>query len=372
MLYFLCFHLAIISISVVNATNRLVYAESFARAARSLVPSERASRVSRPLVRGSSVMPVIAITLTVLSACAINVGKGIQKKASKSLPKLSLASLRSYLTDPNWRRGLELDVIGGAGMLLALSIAPMSVVQPASASGVAILAVVSHAYLGESLTLREWKGVASCGFGIAVLSKFARGGGETRALGAFRLMVAIGLGFACLATPSVISHRFRSGASASAAKRYELIKIGAQCGTCFALSAFSVKAAMGFLYAWRLFSAPIAFGVSGTLTAMGLYFQTAGFREAGDVSIVVVCVAGNVAQMFVAALYGLIILSEPLPETIPAFIGWIMSWVFITYGVVALSGADSASSLVKAREVRGAPILPTAIGPGAMPPFKTN
>ena len=317
-------------------------------------------------------MPVIAITLTVVSACAINVGKGIQKKASKSLPKLSLASLRSYLTDPNWRRGLELDVVGGAGMLLALSIAPMSVVQPASASGVAILAVVSHAYLGESLTLREWKGVASCGFGIAVLSKFARGGGETRALGAFRLMVAIGLGFACLATPSVISHRFRSGASASAAKRYELIKIGAQCGTCFALSAFSVKAAMGFLYAWRLFSAPIAFGVSGTLTAMGLYFQTAGFREAGDVSIVVVCVAGNVAQMFVAALYGLIILSEPLPETIPAFIGWIMSWVFITYGVVALSGADSASSLVKAREVRGAPILPTAIGPGAMPPFKTN
>ena len=188
-------------------------------------------------------MPVIAITLTVVSACAINVGKGIQKKASKSLPKLSLASLRSYLTDPNWRRGLELDVIGGAGMLLALSIAPMSVVQPASASGVAILAVVSHAYLGESLTLREWKGVASCGFGIAVLSKFARGGGETRALGAFRLMVAIGLGFACLATPSVISHRFRSGASASAAKRYELIKIGAQCGTCFALSAFSVKPA---------------------------------------------------------------------------------------------------------------------------------
>ena len=80
-------------------------------------------------------MPVIAITLTVVSACAINVGKGIQKKASKSLPKLSLASLRSYLTDPNWRRGLELDVIGGAGMLLALSIAPMSVVQPASASG---------------------------------------------------------------------------------------------------------------------------------------------------------------------------------------------------------------------------------------------
>ena len=128
-------------------------------------------------------MPVIAITLTVVSACAINVGKGIQKKASKSLPKLSVASLRSYLTDPNWRRGLELDVIGGAGMLLALSIAPMSVVQPASASGVAILAVVSHADLGAGLALRVWEGVASWVCGIAVRAEVARGGGETRAVG---------------------------------------------------------------------------------------------------------------------------------------------------------------------------------------------
>lgn len=45
-------------------------------------------------------------------------------------------------------------------------------------------------------------------------------------LGVFRLMVVIGFGFVCLVMLSVISYRFRSGASASAAKRYELIKIG--------------------------------------------------------------------------------------------------------------------------------------------------
>ena len=89
-------------------------------------------------------MPVIPIVLTVASACAINVGKAIQKKAAESLPKLALSTLPSYVRDPLWRRGLELDVIGGAGVLLALSVAPMSVVQPASASGVAVLAAISH------------------------------------------------------------------------------------------------------------------------------------------------------------------------------------------------------------------------------------
>lgn len=38
------------------------------------------------------------------------------------------------------------------------------------------------------------------------------------------------------------------------------------------LSVFSVKVVMGFLYVWWLFSVLIVFGVSGTLTAMGLYF----------------------------------------------------------------------------------------------------
>jgi len=318
-------------------------------------------------------MPVLAITLTVASACAINVGKGIQKKAARDLPKLGLTTARAYLRDASWRRGLELDIIGGIGMLLALSIAPMSVVQPASASGVAILAVVSHVYLGESLNMKEWRGVVSCAFGIVVLSRSARSGGDTNPLGFFRLLFAIVLGIACLTAPSVVLRRYKSGLSAVEAARYELIKVGAQCGTCFALSAACVKVGIGYMRAWMLFSGPFTFAVGGVLTAAGLYYQTKGFREGN--SIVVVCVSGNVAQLGVAALYGLIILGEPLPETFLAFIGWVSSWVFITYGVIALSGADSSGALVKSRDPRSRDVLPThSIGPGAhiVPPRKFN
>ena len=124
-----------------------------------------------------------------------------------------------------------------------------------------------------------------------------------------------------------------------------LIKTGAQCGTCFALSSACVKIGMAYLHAWALFSAPIAFCTAGTLTGCGLYFQTKGFKDGN--SIVVVCVAGNVSQMCVAAVYGLLILGEPLPETFFALCGWVTSWAFILYGVVALSGAESGAALAR-------------------------
>ncbi|CAL56802.1 Magnesium transporter NIPA [Ostreococcus tauri] len=316
-------------------------------------------------------MVLFAVALTVTSACAINVGKGMQKKAAKTLPRFGLTSVRTYVSDRAWRRGLELDILGGAGMLLALSIAPMSVVQPASASGVAILAVVSHVYLGESLSMREWRGVASCALGIVVLSRFAEGGGDTAPLGGGRLFFAVILGIVFFLTPSVVLRRYSAGITATDAKRYELIKVGAQCGMSFALSAACVKIGMRYLHNWLLLRAPVAFSVGAALTALGLYFQTKGLRDGS--SIVVVCVAGNVAQMCVAAVYGLMILGEPVPHTVFSLLGWITSWAFIMYGVIALGGSDSGAALAAARDVRGQAVLPvTAIGPGAHPRAKLN
>ena len=302
-------------------------------------------------------MPVVAITLTVASACAINVGKAFQKKAAKTLPKLTLTTTRAYLTHDVWIRGLMLDILGGGGILLALWLAPMSVVQPASASGVAILAAISHVYLGERLAPREWVAVASCGCGVGALGWYSRSGSpDAPPIGSFRLLVAFALGVVCLLAPSVASRRFASIMSRDAA-RLALIKIGAQCGTCFALSSFCVKMAIAYARAWMLFTAPLAMAASLSLTSVGLYYQTKGFRDGN--SIVVVCVAGNVAQMIVAAMYGLVILGEPLPETWRALFGWMCSWSLILFGVVALSGADSGSALAGTRESRGPSILPT-------------
>lgn len=76
--------------------------------------------------------------------------------------------------------------------------------------------------------------------------------------------------------------------------------------------------------------------------------------------------------MFVVVLYGFIIFSELLLEIILVFIGWIMLWVFITYGVVAFFGVDFVFLLVKVCEVCGVFILFIVIGFGVMLFFKIN
>ena len=99
--------------------------------------------------------------MTLFASTSINIGKALQKKGTKSLPKLTFKKdvLKTYFSNETWKFGLGLDVIGGLMMIVALAIAPVSVVQPVSAGGVAILAGFSHVFLDEKLREKEWIGV---------------------------------------------------------------------------------------------------------------------------------------------------------------------------------------------------------------------
>ncbi|EEH52103.1 uncharacterized protein MICPUCDRAFT_53682 [Micromonas pusilla CCMP1545] len=95
---------------------------------------------------------VLAVLIVAVAASCVNVGKALQKQGTKSLPReISLVTLPTYLADATWRRGLVLDICGGLLMVVALAIAPVSLVQPVASGGVAVLAVYSHVHLEEKL-----------------------------------------------------------------------------------------------------------------------------------------------------------------------------------------------------------------------------
>ena len=112
-------------------------------------------------------MTLFAVLVVAVAASCINVGKALQKEGTKRLPRFALDRkvVATYFKDTTWAAGMGMDVCGGLLMVVAISIAPVSLVQPVAAGGVAVLAVFSHFRLNEKLENKAWAGVAAtvCG-----------------------------------------------------------------------------------------------------------------------------------------------------------------------------------------------------------------
>ncbi|KAA8525141.1 hypothetical protein F0562_006995 [Nyssa sinensis] len=96
-----------------------------------------------------------------------DIGKVLQKKGPPILPPLSFKFkvIRAYASNKIWVIGFLMDTFGAVLMLRALSLAPVSVSQPVSGCGLAILSIFSHFYLEEIMNAVDWMGIALASIG---------------------------------------------------------------------------------------------------------------------------------------------------------------------------------------------------------------
>lgn len=108
-----------------------------------------------------------SICLTLAATAGNNIGKVLQKKGTVILPPLSfkLKVIRAYASNKAWILGFLMDIFGALLMLKALSLAPVSVIQPVSGCGLAVLSIFSHFYLKEAMNAIDWLGIGLAGFG---------------------------------------------------------------------------------------------------------------------------------------------------------------------------------------------------------------
>jgi drug/metabolite transporter (DMT)-like permease len=103
--------------------------------------------------------PDLGILAAVLSAVAYNAGLTIEKRALERLPGIDarrpIALLRTVFAAPAWLSGFALMLVGLALQVAALTLAPISVVQPVLASGIIILLVFTRIMLHERLSRTE-------------------------------------------------------------------------------------------------------------------------------------------------------------------------------------------------------------------------
>jgi hypothetical protein len=150
----------------------------------------------------------LALAVTVVSACALNVGYLLEHSAVKTLPALSLRApltfVRLLLGRRRWVAGFGIEITGWGLYVLALALAPLALVQATAAGGVGVLAVMASRMTGIPLSRWERGSVALAVTGLALLGiSLAGGHGEGEDPG----YLPIGLWLAGSAAAAIVAVR---------------------------------------------------------------------------------------------------------------------------------------------------------------------
>lgn len=267
----------------------------------------------------------LGLVLAVASAVAINSGYYVQHGAATALPPLTLRrplhSLALLFRDLRWVVGFFTGIGGWVLYVVALKLAPLSIVQAASAGGIAVLAV-----LVGRLSQREKAGVAVAATGLVLLGLSLFHAAAPSSRGAWVSVVvwmAISVAAAALAAGPV--GVFLAGGAG----------LGIAAGVLYAAGDVGTKAAVAG-------GARLAF-VPALLACHGLAFVALqlGFQRGGALA------TAGLASLWTNALpiaAGTALFGESLPDGIRGA-ARIAAFVCVLAGAVALARPEPGSSV---------------------------
>ncbi|KAF7830453.1 putative magnesium transporter NIPA9 isoform X1 [Senna tora] len=316
-----------------------------------------------------------SVFLTVVATAGNNIGKILQKKGTIILPPLSLKLkarlllfisglcmqvIRAYASNKTWLIGFLMDIFGAILMLRALSLAPVSVIQPVSGCGLAILSIFSHFYLKEIMNAVDWMGIIMAGFGTIGVGA----GGEEQEAAALSIFHIPVLAFAVfiLFVGTLFMHQlvllngwlhickrhrreqemvfYVLTSNHDVQMEYDVVEeiiYGLESGILFGMA--SVISKMGFLFLEQGFHkllVPVCIIISVCCSGTGFFYQTSGLKH-GRAIIVSTCAA--VASILTGVLAGMLALGERLPSAPKARLLLLLGWLLIIVGVILMVGS---------------------------------
>ena len=115
----------------------------------------------------------LALAITIVSACCLNVGYLLEHSVASTAPRLSLrhpvTSVLSLVGNRRWLAGFGAEAGGWVLYVVALALAPLSLVQAAAAGGIGILAIMASRFTHVRLRTQERIGAAVSVVGLALL-----------------------------------------------------------------------------------------------------------------------------------------------------------------------------------------------------------
>lgn len=279
----------------------------------------------------------LALVITIASACLLNWGYLVEHGAASLLPPLSvkrpIAAVRLLLASRRWLLGFWAEVGGWSLYVLALALAPLALVQAASAGGIGVLAFLVSRLGNARLHRRERLGVAIAISGLALLGLSLGGGAEHGSSGDWVAVLAwVGGSFVVAALAVQPGARMLGGGAS----------YGIAAGILFAAGDVATKSVVEG--GARIALAPLMLAAYG----IGTLVLQMGFQRGGALT------TAGLATMLTNAVpiaAGTSIYHEPLPGG-AAGAARILAFACVVAGAVVLSRDEHA---VGAPAVPGAP-----------------
>jgi hypothetical protein len=278
---------------------------------------------------------VIALVVAFASTALTNVAYLREHDAAAALPSLSLRrplhSAQVLLTDRSWLFGFALETAGFALYVLALALAPLTLVQSVTAGGIGVLAFASARLTGRRLGRHELAGAIVAMVGLVALAiSIAGGSGEGSGGSTFGIL----LWLVAIATAAFVALALGQRLGALAAAE------GVAGGLFFSIGDISVKVATQG-GARALFGIGVVAGYS-----LGTAFLQLGYQKGGALTV------AGLATLLTNALpiaAGTVVLGEPVPGG--AYGGLrIAAFAAVTVGAILLARPDRRAGTASAPE----------------------
>ena len=264
----------------------------------------------------------VALVLALASTTLTNIAYLLEHDAAAALPTLSLRrplhSVQALLTDRSWLLGFALEGAGFALYVVALALAPLSLVQSVAAGGIGILAFVSARMGHRQLGRTELAGVWISMLGLLALAVSLLGGsGEGTGGTTAAILLWLGATAAAAGVALLLGRRFG----------WSGVAYGIAGGLLFSIGDISVKVATqgGVRTA---FAVGVVIGYS-----LGTFFLQLGYQKSRALTV------AGIATLLTNALpiaAGSVVLGEPVPSGALGALR-ILAFAAVTAGAILLA-----------------------------------
>jgi len=270
-----------------------------------------------------------ALLLALAATALTNVAYLREHDAAAALPTLSLRrplhSAQVLLTDRSWLFGFALESGGFALYVVALALAPLTLVQSVSAGGIGILAFVSARMGKRRLERHELAGVLVSMLGLLALAiSLAAGSGEGTGGETGEILLWLGATAAGAVVALALGRKFGALAVAE----------GIAGGLFFSIGDISIKVATQG-------GARTAFAIGAIVGyAAGTGFLQLGYQKGGALTV------AGLATLLTNALpiaAGSVVLGEPVPSGIYGALR-IVAFAAVVAGAILLARPDRGAA----------------------------